>query len=258
MSDRAGFLRPFWNRSAGTVASAFVIACSTPSGALSRSVRTCGTGSKTRLAKMAWGVGASVGRLARQHFVEHAAECVDIRASIHCRAAGLLRGHIGRGTYGHPRLGELRPSSVLEPLGHAEVRDQRVAVGEEDVLRLQIAVHHALAVRVVEGDATWRAMSTAVRPAAALPGEAAREGLALARRASCTRAPGGLAGVQHGRMWGCCKPAPESISRRNRSGPRSGGKLWVHHLERDGAIVLQVVGEVDRGHAAATELALDL
>ncbi len=35
------------------------------------------------------------------------------------------------------------------------------------------------------------------------------------------------------------------------------GELRVQDLERDGAIVLVVDGEIDRGHAAATELALD-
>jgi hypothetical protein len=31
----------------------------------------------------------------------------------------------------------------------------------------------------------------------------------------------------------------------------------VEHLERHGAIVAEVAGEIDRGHAAATKLALD-
>ena len=35
------------------------------------------------------------------------------------------------------------------------------------------------------------------------------------------------------------------------------GELGVQHLERDGAVVPEVAGEVDGGHAAATELALE-
>ena len=35
------------------------------------------------------------------------------------------------------------------------------------------------------------------------------------------------------------------------------GELGAQHLERDLAVVPEVVGEVDRGHAAAAELALD-
>ena len=34
-------------------------------------------------------------------------------------------------------------------------------------------------------------------------------------------------------------------------------KIGMKHLERDGAIVLAVLGKVDGGHAAASELAVD-
>ena len=40
-------------------------------------------------------------------------------------------------------------------------------------------------------------------------------------------------------------------------GPEGGGELGVEHLERDRAVVPEVLGEVDRGHAAAAELALE-
>ena len=47
------------------------------------------------------------------------------------------------------------------------------------------------------------------------------------------------------------------ISRWKRSGPSDGGQLGMEHLERDRPVVLEVAGEVDRGHAAAAELALE-
>ena len=40
-------------------------------------------------------------------------------------------------------------------------------------------------------------------------------------------------------------------------GAERGGELGVEHLERDRAVVLEVVREIDRGHAAAAELALE-
>ena len=40
-------------------------------------------------------------------------------------------------------------------------------------------------------------------------------------------------------------------------GPERGGQLGVEHLEGDRAVVLDVVREEDRGHAAAAELALE-
>ena len=36
-----------------------------------------------------------------------------------------------------------------------------------------------------------------------------------------------------------------------------GGELGTEHLDRDLAVVLEVVGQVDGGHAALAELALD-
>ena len=40
-------------------------------------------------------------------------------------------------------------------------------------------------------------------------------------------------------------------------GAEHGGELRLQHLDRDLAIVLQVLGEIDRRHAALAELALD-
>ena len=40
-------------------------------------------------------------------------------------------------------------------------------------------------------------------------------------------------------------------------GAEDGRELWAEDLECDGAIVLQVPGEIDRGHPAAPELTLD-
>ena len=40
-------------------------------------------------------------------------------------------------------------------------------------------------------------------------------------------------------------------------GAERGGELGMEHLERDRAVVPEVLGQVDGGHAAAAELALD-
>ena len=40
-------------------------------------------------------------------------------------------------------------------------------------------------------------------------------------------------------------------------GPDLDGQLWVQHLHRDRAVVLLVLGQVDRGHTAAAKLSLD-
>ena len=58
-------------------------------------------------------------------------------------------------------------------------------------------------------------------------------------------------------MWGCWSVAAISISRRNRSLPSDGRQLGLEQLDGDAAVVLQVLGEKDDGHAAVAELPLD-
>ena len=58
-------------------------------------------------------------------------------------------------------------------------------------------------------------------------------------------------------MCGCCSRAASWISRRNRSRPSDSRELGAEHLERDVAVVPEVVREVDGRHAAGAELALD-
>ena len=62
---------------------------------------------------------------------------------------------------------------------------------------------------------------------------------------------------KNGRMWGWLQPGGEADLPRKRSAPSDGGELRAQHLERHRAVVAEVVGQVDGGHAAAAELALD-
>ena len=58
-------------------------------------------------------------------------------------------------------------------------------------------------------------------------------------------------------MWGWVRLAAVLISRRNRSAPRFWARSGIEDLDRDLPVVLQVLGQVDRGHAAAADLAFD-
>ena len=58
-------------------------------------------------------------------------------------------------------------------------------------------------------------------------------------------------------MCGWSSRAVILISARNRSDAEHRAELGAEHLERDLAVVLEVAGEVDGGHAARAELALD-
>jgi hypothetical protein len=90
-------------------------------------------------------------RFAGQHLVQHRAEGVDVGSRVHRLAARLLGAHVGGCADRHARLGEPLAGLVArERAADAEVGDQRVAVGEQDVLRLHIAVDDAVAVGEIE------------------------------------------------------------------------------------------------------------
>ncbi|HSB55870.1 MAG TPA: hypothetical protein VLD58_16020, partial [Gemmatimonadales bacterium] len=89
-------------------------------------------------------------QLVQQHLVQGGGPTVDVRSGIDRGTEPLLRAHVRRGSDGDTGVGELGRSALRvggRGLGDAEIGDQGVAVfGEEDVLRLDVAVDHALLV----------------------------------------------------------------------------------------------------------------
>ena len=63
--------------------------------------------------------------------------------------------------------------------------------------------------------------------------------------------------VQHGENVGVLQAGAEPDLTEEALRAQGGGELGAHDLERDRPVVLQVVGQPDRGHAAAAELALE-
>ena len=58
-------------------------------------------------------------------------------------------------------------------------------------------------------------------------------------------------------MCGCCRLAASRISRSKRSLPMVRRHLGRQHLDGDLTAVLDILREVDGGHAATAELAVD-
>ena len=67
----------------------------------------------------------------------------------------------------------------------------------------------------------------------------------------------GLAGVEHGEDVGMLQPRGEPHLPEEPLRAQRGGQLGVQHLERHRPVVLQVPDEIDHGHAATPELALE-
>ena len=90
-------------------------------------------------------VGALEGRLTHQHLVQHAAEAVLVGSAVHpLPAETLLRAHVVRGPDCHAGFGELVASSSRDRPRNAEVGDQRMALLQQDVLGLDVAMDDLL------------------------------------------------------------------------------------------------------------------
>ena len=181
-----------------------------------------------------------------------------MRASSRLVARRLLGAHVGRRAHRQPGLGQaiVRPRQGPRD---AEVGDEGGAVaGEQQVLGLDVAVDHAVPVRVLErpgglgGDPKRR-----VHRQLPLPPEPVAERLALDERHGEPELAGGLARVVDREDVRVLQPGGELDLALEALGAERVSEIGVQHLERDRPVVPQVLGEEDGGHAAAPELALE-
>ena len=107
-------------------------------------------------------------RLAGEHLVEHAAQGVDVGAGGDLALAHRLLGaHVVRRAERHAGLGHPVPAGLAGGERDAEVGHQRAPVVQQDVLRLDVAVDHAVPVGVVERVGHLGARSGPRRPSGA-------------------------------------------------------------------------------------------
>ena len=175
-------------------------------------------------------------------------------------ARGLLRRHVDRGADRGALDGErARIARVADRLGDAEVHDHRVPAGDEHVVGLDVAVHHAGRVRRHErlGDLDGEAKRVGDRQRA-LARHAVAERLARRHRhdvvqeLAVARAPR----VEEREDVRVVEPRRDAdLPQEALTGERL-RELRLEHLDGHVAVVLEVVREVHGGHAALAELAL--
>ena len=86
-------------------------------------------------------------------------ECVLIAASVDVRLASSLLGtHVRRCADGESGLRERLPSGGADGARDAEIGDDRMSVVDEDILRLDVAMHEAASMRVASASANSVAM----------------------------------------------------------------------------------------------------
>ncbi len=197
------------------------------------------------------------GDVAGEHLVEDDAERVDVRLAVDGVAEGLLRGDVVRraedaAVSGEALLVQRARDAEVGDLGHALLVD-------EDVLRLDVAVDDAAAVRGAEraGDLD-RVGERLVDGQRARPADAVLERLPLDVLEDDVGALVVLARVDHAddvrvaELGDGARLAPEALEL-----VRIGRDLAVHHLDGDRAFERRVERAVDRRHAAVPDLRVE-
>jgi hypothetical protein len=204
-------------------------------------------------------------RAAREHLVRHRADGVEVGAMVERRVgAGLLGRHVGRRAERHADARRLVLARRLaHRLGHAEVGDQRVPLGQHHVVGLDVAMHHAATVRMGQ-----RIGDLDEQPHGLADGERAitrqplPQRLAVHERHDIVEEAGTAVGLrhlarieqrQHMRMAQLGRDldlAQEALR------PERGGQLGPQHLHRHPPPVFQVLGQVHGRHPTGAYLAL--
>ncbi len=198
-------------------------------------------------------------RIAGQHLVEHRAERVHVGARGDLALAHrLLRRHVVRRAERHAGLGHPAAAGLAGGERDAEVGDQRPIVVQQDVLGLDVAVDDAVPVGVVErvGDLARdpdgvgdRELLLAAQPVA--------QRLALDERHDVEEAAVRLARVEQRQDVRVLQIRRQLDLGEEPLGADHRGELGTHELERDLAVVPEILGQVYGRHSAGPDLAFD-
>ncbi len=215
-----------------------------------------------------------VRRTPRHRLVEHHPQGPDVRAVVDVlHRARLLRRHVEWRAQDRPGAGEPARGAVgadvarvAADLGHAEVEhldDARalLALGEEDVGRLDVAVEDAGLVRLGHADARLGGDAQRhVRPQGAQAPEHVLQVLAdeVLQHHVGARGLGIDAGVEAaGDVLGVDGPGRLRLALEAGQHGDAVGQVLVDDLDGDHAAAARVLGGVDRAHATGAEEALD-
>ena len=198
-------------------------------------------------------------RVAGEHLVRHRAERVDVGARVdRALPHRLLGGHVLRCAEREAGLRHALAAGRLHREGDAEVGNQRVAALQQDILGLDIAVDHAapVCVRQRVGDLAGDAQRFGYgeQPVAHEP---RAQRLAVHERHDVEQEAAGLARVVQWQDVRVLQVGRGADFREESLGAEGSGEVGMQHLDRDLARVLEVVREVDGGHPALPEFALE-
>ena len=200
-------------------------------------------------------VEPEAGRPTHQHLIQHRAQGVDVRPAIQIPTPHRLLGaHVPHGPHRETRERQSVPARCAERLGDPEVGHHRTPRREEDVLGLDIAVHHAPLVRVdkgrrhVAGD--LQGLGEGER---ALPIHAVTQRLPFHARHDVVEDVVGTARVVQRDDADMVQLSADLDFTEEASRADGTGDLGTQDLDRHVTVVLEILRQIDGGHATATE-----
>ena len=198
-------------------------------------------------------------RFTRQHLVEHAPETVNVGPTVEWPAPrGLFRAHVDRRADGHAGRGQLLATRFADPSRDPEIAHHRLPGHQHDVLGFDVAMDDVVAVRI--GQRTRYLPSDlggVVDGELFLAVEPVTQGLSLDIRHDVVEEAVGFPRIVEGQDVGVRESRSDLDLAHEAVGAEHRGELGSQHLDRDGAMMLEIAAEIHRGHPAATELVLD-
>src|SRR5918994_1634365 len=197
-------------------------------------------------------------RSAGEHLVQHTAEAVDVAPPVDLDVAERLFGaHVLRSTEDGPAAGR-RLSNVRRP-GDTVIGDQDVILLQQDIFRLHVTMDYSLLMSV--GERVGRLAGDPERLGdwqTELAEKTLPQGLPFHERHDIVQKAIRRARVEQRQNVRVLEMGDDPDLTEESLGTQRGGELGAEDFERDLAIVAQVAGEVDGGHAALSQLTLEL
>ncbi len=214
---------------------------------------------------LAWGLTTEWHR-AREHLVDHAGQAVDVAPAVEVRRSGcLLRAHVRRCSHREPDRRSPVSAGQVHRARHAEVGDERMAVREQDVLRLDVPVDHAARMGVIERtrDIPSDAQGYLERqsPLALKPSP---EGLALHVRhhepeaVHAALTAGGGSAVEQGKDVGVLEAGDDTDLAEEPLRTEGRTDFWPQYLQRNLSGVPEILREIHSRHTALADESDDL
>ncbi len=198
-------------------------------------------------------------RLARHHLVDDAAERVHVGARVdRAFAHRLLGAHVLGRAEAHARFGQPTVTGVGDSERDPEVGDERLSVVQENVLGLDVAVNDTAPVRIVErARDLGRDAERVVDGKLLFSIQPVAQRFALDVRHDVEDGAVHLTRVEQRQDVRVLEVRSRADLGEKPLSPDDRCQLGAQDFDGDAAVVPAVVGEINGGHAAGAELAVD-